>query len=492
MDLTKIADPQAFIAGLDDRAKAQLDGILAAELASLKAINRIKELRGWNPRIYQEPLWGYLENGGKRACVIWHRRSGKDDVALNWTSIAAHQRTAEYWHMLPEAAQGRKAIWTAVNPHTGRRRIDQAFPLETRKKTREDEMVIEFKNGSLWRVVGSDNYNSLLGSTPAGVVFSEWALADPNAWAFLRPILLENGGWAMFITTPRGSNHAKKTLDLAKSEPNWFAQVLSVKDTGIFTPQQLETELKEYQSDYGDEEGEALFEQEYNCSFESALIGSYYGSYLNRAQKQGRIGNIPIDRSVLVDTSWDLGVSDSTAIWFIQMVGKERRLVDYHEASGVGLDEYARVLAEKREKHKWVYGRHHFPHDVTVRELGNGLSREDTLTGLGIKPTVTPQSNVMDGVNATRRLLDQAWIDETRCERGLNALRNYRRAWDDKLKMFRDAPLHDWASHGADALRTFASGHREMKEKETTAMPKMPRLSSGAPVDRGTGWMGRR
>lgn len=455
---------------------------------------RIRLPNDWSPRPYQIPAWNYLENGGKRACLIWHRRSGKDDVALNWAAIAAHERVGEYWHMLPEASQARKAIWDAVSPHTGRRRIDQAFPQALREKTREDEMVIRFKSGSLWRVVGSDNYQSLLGSTPAGIVFSEWALADPDAWAFLRPILMENGGWALFITTPRGTNHAHKTLTLAKSDPNWFAQVLSNKETQVFTEAQLADELREYQHDYGEEEGLALFEQEYNCSFESALIGSYYGAYLARASKDTpkRIGSVPIDRAVPVHTAWDLGISDSTSIWFIQRAGREYRLIDYHEGAGVGLDEYARVLDERRAKYKWVYGNHYFPHDMTVRELGNkGKSREDTMRELGYRPTIVPQHNVMDGINATRRMLDQSWIDETRCEKGLNALRNYCREWDDRLKKFRDAPLHNWASHGADALRTFASGHRDPKDKKPE-VPAMPPAFVAGHQERGTGWMGRR
>ena len=459
---------------------------------------RIRLPNEWSPREYQEPAWNYLHNGGKRACLVWHRRSGKDDLALNWAAIAAHERVAEYWHMLPESAQGRKVIWDAVSPHTGGKRIDQAFPLAIRDATRNDEMSIKFKSNSLWRVVGSDNYNSLLGATPAGVVFSEWALADPNAWAFLRPILMENKGWAIFITTPRGTNHAYKTLDLAKSDQSWFAQVLTVDDTKVFTSEQLAGELHEYQHDYGEEEGKALFEQEYYCSFESALVGSFYGPYLARAQKDKRIvTNIPIDRGVLVHTAWDLGVSDSTAIWFIQVAGREYRLVDYHEGAGVGLDEYARILEEKRKEHRWVYGMHYFPHDITVRELGNrGLSREDTMRDLGFKPTVVPQHNVMDGVNAVRRLLDQAWIDETRCERGLNALRNYRREWDDRLKMFRSSPLHDWSSHGSDALRSFASGYRSPKKKMppltiSAIRDNLPEIPVGSMLERGTGWLGK-
>lgn len=483
-----IADPRAYVAGLSAEQKVELDALLAPQLNVLSSIRKIEGLRHWDPRRYQLPLWNYLIGGGRRACVIWHRRSGKDDVALNWTSRAAHERIGEYWHMLPEAAQGRKVVWDAVSPHTGRRRIDQAFPLDLREKTREQDMVIQFKNGSLWRVVGSDNYDSLMGSTPAGVVFSEWALADPNAWAFLRPILMENGGWAIFITTPRGNNHARTTYDLARREPGWFAQVLSAEQTGVFTPQQLATELRELRHDYGEEEGAALFEQEYNCSFESALVGSYYGPYLNRAAKGGRIASVPVDRAVLVHTAWDLGVSDSTAIWFVQCIGKERRLIDYHEASGVGLDEYAKVLAEKQKQHGWIWGRHYFPHDIAHRELGNrGQSRVDTLRDLGITATIVPQQKINDGINAVRRMLDMTWIDEKRCERGLNALRNYQRAWNEKMKMFSDAPMHNWASHGADALRCFAQGYAAPKEKAATPAHQLLDQSG----DRtGTGWMG--
>lgn len=482
-----LAELEEFVRGLSPHEKAELDELIGPE--ELQKAQTLSHLpHEWKPREYQFPLWDYLNEGGKRACLIWHRRSGKDDVALNWAAIAAHQRVGEYWHMLPEASQGRKVVWDAVSPHTGKRRIDQAFPRHLRDKTRDNEMVIKFKNNSIWRVVGSDNYESLLGATPAGVVFSEWALADPNAWAFLRPILAENGGWAMFITTPRGTNHAKRTLDLARSDENWFAQVLGADDTGVFTPEQLAAELHDYVGEYGKEEGRALFEQEYNCSFDSALVGSYYGAYLSRMTKDARIGNIPADRASLVHTGWDLGVSDSTAIWFIQRAGREYRLIDYHEASGVGLDEYARVLNEKRDANGWVYGFHYFPHDMAVKELSSGKSRADTMQDLGYKPTIVPVHSIMDGVNAVRRMLDVSWINETKCERGLNALRNYRREWDDKLKMFKDSPLHDWSSHGADALRTFASGYKDPREKRKNVVVPYASTYEG---ERGTGWLGR-
>lgn len=477
------------IANLSPAAKAQLDQILAPELAKIAIAARLPN--EWKPRPYQQKVWDYLESGGRRACLIWHRRSGKDDIALNWAARAAHLRVGEYWHMLPEASQARKAIWDAVSPHTGKRRINQAFPADLIDgRPNEAEMKIRFKNGSLWRVVGSDNYESLIGSTPAGIVYSEWALADPNAYGFLRPILAENHGWVMFITTPRGSNHAHNTFKGFSEEPDAFAQVLTADDTGVFTKEQLERELREYQRDYGEDEGAALFEQEYFCSFEAALIGSYYGSYLNRAAKDGRICSIPIDRAALVHTAWDLGVSDSTAIWFIQCVGKEVRLIDYHEGSGVGLDEYARILTEKQKKYNWIYGIHYFPHDIEHRELGNkGKSRVDTLRELGIKPRIVPQHNVNDAINATRRMLDSTWIDPKRCERGLNALRNFRRDWNEKLKTFADHYMHDWASHGSRALDCFASGYREHREKTPLLTPSYPRYN--LPTEKGTGWMGQ-
>lgn len=445
----------------------------------------------WEPRDYQLPAWKYLQTRilrqkPARACLIWHRRSGKDDLALNLAAIAAWSRPAEYWHMLPEAAQARKVIWEATSPHTGKRRIDQAFPQELRTKTRDDDMTIRWRNGSLWRLVGSDNYESLLGSTPAGVVFSEWALADPKAWSFLRPILLENKGWAIFITTPRGPNHAKTTFDMATSDPDWFGQVLTVDDTKIFSPEALEKERQEYIKEHGPEDGQALFDQEYYCSFDAALVGSYYGAYLTRAQKEGRIGPIPIDRSVLVHTGWDLGIGDSTAIWFIQRAGREYRLIDYHEASGVGLDEYARILNEKRERYRWVYGNHCFPHDMAQRELSSGKSRADTMRALGFTPTIVDQHSNGDGVNAVRKLLDQAWIDPERCERGLNSLRNFRREWNDRLKMFGDKYLHDWASHGAKALETFACGYIDPRARRQPEF--RPRLDIDE-ARQGTGWM---
>lgn len=407
----------------------------------------------WTPRSYQFGLWQYLEQGGKRAVAVCHRRWGKDDLALHWTAVAAHQKVGTYWHMLPEYAQARKAIWEAVNSHTGIRRINEAFPLEIRESTNEQQMFIRFKNGSTWQVVGSDSYNSLVGSPPVGLVFSEWALADPAAWAYLRPILLENGGWALWIYTSRGKNHGYKTWQLSQSEEGWFGIRQNALQTGVFTPAQLESELREYKADYGEEDGEALFEQEYHCSFESAVIGAYYGRLIAHLEREGRITAVPYDPQFSVYTSWDLGIDDATAIWFAQIVGFEIRVIDYLEVRGKSLIETAKEIKSR----PYLYEEHYFPHDVDTRELTTAKTRKETLESVGLVP-IRPGSKlpVQDGINAVRNMLPRCVFDAVKCAKGIDALRQYRVEMDSKTKTPRKNPLHDWSSHGADAFRELA------------------------------------
>jgi phage terminase large subunit len=411
---------------------------------------------GWRARPYQAPVWRYFKNGGSRAACVWHRRAGKDEFCLHLAAVKAHQRPATYWHMLPEAAQARKAIWEAVNPHTGRRRIDEAFPRAVRETTRENEMLIRFRCGSTWQVVGSDNFNSLIGSPPAGVVFSEYALADPSAWNFIRPILAENGGWASFIYTPRGPNHGQDLYLYAKSDPAWFAELLTVDDTGAIAPDVLAQEKRELIAQHG-EHGEALFRQEYYCSFTAAIIGAYYGREMDAAETAGRIVANVYDPGLAVHTAWDLGLSDHTAIWFYQQSGFDIRLVDYYAASGFGLDHYAKVLQGRG----YAYGRHLWPHDGARGELGTGKTLRETAAGLGLTMSIVKKLPVEDGINAVRRILPRCWVDRNKCAEGIKALRQYRREWDDARKVFYERPLHDWASHPADAFRTLAVGLQE-------------------------------
>lgn len=414
----------------------------------------------WNPRHHQLPLWTFLERGGKRAAAVWHRRAGKDSTALNWTASAAHQRTGVYWHMLPEQAQARKVIWDGIDKE-GRRMIDQAFPPAIREGLNKQEMKIELKCGSIWQCVGSDNYNSLVGANPVGVVFSEFSVADPAAWDFIRPILAENGGWALFIYTPRGRNHGASMFEMAKGNDGWFAEKLTVDETGLISSEAIQAERDAGMPD-------EMIEQEFYCSFESAMVGSYYGKLMEQADKEGRIGSVPYEPTVPVQTWWDLGYGDATAIWFVQLIQREIRVIDYYESSGVGAEHYVKVLQDKG----YVYGDprrpnsgHLFPHDIKAGEWGTGRSRFEVMQSLGVRGTVVPKMDVEDGIQAVRAILPRCQFDAERCVRGIECLRQYRREWDDKLKAWKGRPLHDWASHGADAFRYGAVGMMEVPQR---------------------------
>ncbi|QTC88100.1 hypothetical protein [Brevundimonas pondensis] len=411
----------------------------------------------WTPRSYQEPLWRYMHGGGKRAVAIWPRRHGKDDLALHYTACAAHERVGVYWHLLPQQNQARKAIWDAVNPHTGRRRIDDAFPHELRETTREQDMLIRFKTGSTWQVIGSDNYDALVGTPPIGVVFSEWALSNPQAWSLIRPILLENGGWAMFITTPRGRNHAHRMFQMAEQSDDWFAERLTSDTTGVFTPEALATEKAELISERGEGDGEAIFEQEYMTSWSAALPGAYYAKLVDKAETEGRIGFVPYNPQKQVHTAWDLGRNDATVIWFAQDNGAGWDLVDYYANTSVGIDHYVKVVQDKG----YIYGEHLLPHDAENEQLVSTTgSIEDTVKSLGLTNVrVVPRTkSVANDINEVRQIIPVCRFDKDKCEKGLDALRSYRRVWDEKLKAYRDTPLHDWASDPADAFRTLAIG----------------------------------
>lgn len=406
---------------------------------------RIQLPNSWQPRPHQLPLWTYFENGGKRGVAVWHRRAGKDSTAINITACQMVQRVGTYWHMLPEQKHARKVIWDAIDKH-GRRIIDQAFPKELRESTNEVEMRIRLKNGSVWQAVGSDNYNSLVGANPVGIVFSEYSVANPAAWDFIRPILAENGGWVMFIYTARGRNHGASLFDMAKGNDKWFAQILTVDDTGILGPEVIAEERASGMS-------EDMIEQEYYCSFEAAVVGSYYGKLMVEAEKQGRVCRVPHEPAKPVETWWDIGVGDSTAIWFVQRVAQEIRIIDYHEMTGEGLPYYARVLQEKAALHKYNYGRHVAPHDIDVREFTSGAKRIDTARDLGIRFEIAAKLRVEEGIDAVRAMLPKCWFDAEKCKHGIEALRQYRKDYDEKLKAFRDHPMHDWTSHAADAFR---------------------------------------
>ena len=296
-----------------------------------------------------------------------------------------------------------------------KRRIDEAFLKEARRKRYNDEMRLELGNGSTWQVAGSDNFDSLVGSSPAGVVFSEWGLSKPDAWTYIRPILAENGGWAMFLWTPRGRSHATRAFESRALRPaEWFTLKSPVTQTQVYSAAQLAREREELVAEMGsEEEGEARFASEYLVDFDTTTPGAYYGGLLAEAERDGRIGRVPHDPALKVDTAWDLGIDDYTAIWFFQQVGREVRAIDYFETSGEGLDAIVRrALGAK----PYVYGTHHLPHDVKVRELGAaGRSRLESLDGLGVRPisvgaAMDPHDRII-AANGTTREREQVLRD---------------------------------------------------------------------------------
>jgi hypothetical protein len=417
--------------------------------------------RNWRPREYQQGLWDAMVGGCKRAVTVWHRRAGKDATSLNFTVRAAFTEPGLYWHLAPTLKPGRRIIWNGKQSN-GKPFMD-CWPMDIEGvvvKKREDEMMLELCNGSIWQVVGGDDPDALRGPNPRGVVLTEFPLMDPGCFDVIRPILAENGGWAIFPYTPLGRNHGYSLYNRAVKDPAWYAELLSVEDTKrpdgnpVITPEAVQAER-----DSGMEE--EIVQQEFYCSFDAPLKGSYFGDQMTAALDQGRIGTIPYQPEIPVHTAWDLGVGDANVIWFFQQIHHEIHLIDLDFGSGKGAPEYVGILQEKARDRGFVYGRHLFPHDIRVREWGTNRSRAEQLRSLGIEPEVIPRLALEDGIDATRAVLSRCWFDAEHCERGIEALRQYRKEFDEKLKVYRDKPLHDWTSHFADAMRGLSLSVRD-------------------------------
>lgn len=440
----------------------------------------------WHPREYQRPLWDALKSGTKRAVAVWHRRAGKDSVGLNWTIRQAFIRPGLYWHLLPTYAQGRKVVWDGITKD-GRKFIDH-WPHQLITKIRNDDMRIHVrvpKGESIWQVVGSDSPDRLVGANPIGVVMSEYALQDPAAWNYIRPILVENGGWALFIYTPRGHNHGLTLYEMALGNDDWFCQKLTADDTNVLTEAQIEGERQAGMP-------KELIEQEFYCSFDAPLVGSYFGDQMSDALKAKRITNVPHDPAVGVETWWDLGIGDATAVWFAQRVGQEVHLIDYHEEHSKPLAHYVGVLQAKALDKGYNYSAHVLPHDAEARELISGKTRTQVLKELNVTPLhVMKRAKVDDGIEAARNMLPRCWFDLKRCDRGIAALREYQKSpmpgkhWrNEQEPEFLDHPLHDWASHGADAFRAGAMFRGARKSREKRQM--YPDLGINVPRERHT------
>ena len=398
----------------------------------------------FSPRPYQEDFFSAMNKGCKRAILCWNRRAGKDTSAWNYLIYTAYEKKGVYYYVFPTFSQGRKVLWDSMT-QDGIRFLD-FIPKQLIAHCNNQEMKVKLKNGSIIQIVGSDNYDAIMGTNPSGCIFSEYSIQNPNAWQYIRPILDANKGWAIFVFTPRGANHAKELFDMAledKNKDTWFCQRLTLNDTKVITDEQLQKIKDEGVSD-------DMIQQEWYCSFTQGIVGSYYAKYVQEAKDDGRVGKVPWDQQTLVHTAWDLGIRDSMCIIWFQLIGKEIHCLDYYEASGEGLPHYAKILKDK----PYLYGTHYAPHDIEARELSHGLSRREVAASLGIRYQVLPTLKLSkaEAIECVRGRFNRCWIDETKCKRLILCLENYRKIWNDKMQCYQEQPLHDWASHGADAF----------------------------------------
>lgn len=400
-------------------------------------------------RPYQEPFWDAMIRGHKRAVLVWHRRAGKEKTCWNYLIMQAIKRAGIYYYFFPTFSQGRKILWDGVDK-SGFRLLHHIPKQLIEGVPNSNEMKIRLKNGSLIQIIGTNNIDSIVGTNPIGCVFTEYSLQDPRAWDFMRPILAENGGWAVFNFTPRGHNFAYDLYTMAHRSPEWFCQVLTVDDTGVLTPSDIQRELDEGMS-------EDLVRQEYYCSFEQGVAGSYYGSYLQQAREDGRITELPVEEHALVDTFWDLGVSDSTAILFAQRCGPWIHLVDMYTAEGEGLQHYVNVLRSKERERGFLYGTHWAPHDIQVRDFSAGAkTRLQIAREMGIHFQIVPNIPIIDGIEHGRALWRKLKIDAKKCQYFCKCMDNYHKRFNESLNCYSETPVHDWSSHVADSYRYMA------------------------------------
>lgn len=406
-------------------------------------------------REYQKPFWdAVVSQDIRRSLCIWHRRAGKDKTHYNALLVRAMMRVGNYGYVFPNYNQGRRALWDVIDAD-GFRTIDHANPVEVKRNN--TTMTQQLVNGSTISILGSDeDLDKLRGMNLIGVVLSEFSYQNPNAWQrVFRPMLIENKGFAWFNFTPQGRNHGYQLSEVAAESDNWFYSLLTVEDTKRHdgTPVVTLEDIEEERSEGVEEE---IIQQEYYCSFRASIRGAYYSHQINQAWNEKRIARVPVDPMLDVHTFWDIGVDDMTAIWFVQIVGKEVRFVHYYEETGEGLPHYLNYLREFRDKHKIHFGQHWAPHDIAVREFSTGVSRVDAAETMGFTLRPAAKLLVVEGIDRARRVFPRCWFDKEGCKDGISALTDYRKVWDEKNQVYRNQPLHDWASHGADAFRTFA------------------------------------
>jgi hypothetical protein len=411
----------------------------------------------YEPRNYQRPLWEAFDSGFRRLIQIWHRRSGKDKTDLNLVAREMWEHVGNYYYAFPTYSQGRKAIWEGRGKD-GIAYLDH-FPKELVAGTHDSLMQVRYKNGSLFQIVGVEDPDTIVGTNPRGIVFSEYSLQNPKAWDLMRPILAENEGWAIFNYTPRGKNHGFKLYEMAKGNAKWWVSKLSVDETHVLTPEDIQEERLAGMT-------EDLIQQEFYCSFISAIQGSYYWEQVDAAERNGQFKDVPYDPKMLVHTVWDLGKNDFNCIGFYQGDGVSVRKIDYLAGSRKSLGEWIKEVKEK----PYVFGKHFGPHDLEVSDytLDGDQTRREYAKSLDFEFELVPNIPVVDGIDTGRRFFSKLYIDKTRCADFIDAIPQYTKVWDEDNKTFKNKPLHDWTSNYADEHRYAALVHAQFANESET------------------------
>jgi len=391
--------------------------------------------------------------------MVCHRRAGKTvaTIADLIDALLRHDMpNTRGAYVAPTFVQAKDVAWEYA------KRFSAPIPGVT---FNESELRVDYPGGQRLRLYGADNYDRMRGLYFDFVVLDEFADMNPAAWSeVIRPALADRKGKAVFIGTPKGKNAFFDICEKAEEDPEWFFMRLKASETGIVDQEELADARASMTAEQ--------FATEFECSFDSAVIGAYYGQELEQARLEARITSVPYDPAIPVDTYWDLGLDDATSVWFGQNVGREIHLIEYQEWTQQPLLAVAKEIAAK----PYVYGRHVLPHDAGAREMTTGRTRQEAMSSLLANTQIAAMTPVEDGINAVRMIFPRLWIDENRCRAGIEVLKNYRKEWDEKRKAFKDRPLHDWASHGADAIRQLGVTYREAQSQ--SVKPKRKRVSA--------------
>lgn len=421
-------------------------------------------------REYQEPIHEYMvrptalgkelgdRRAGKRACGVWHRRAGKDKTYFAQEIVPAmFERVGVYHYYFPTATDGRKILWNGIDK-SGMRTLDH-LPKELILSRDKQQMIIELKNGSIFQIIGSDRTESV-GTNPVGVVFSEYSKQNPKWWDLVRPILAENGGWAMFNWTPRGKNHAYRMDRMARNNPKWFFQKLTVDDTAAIDPQAIQDDRDSGMSD-------AMVQQEYYCSYDLSVEGAYYSKILGRMMDNSQIGIVNHDQHHQVYAVLDFGYT--TAIWFVQEVGVNAHVIRYYEESGRSIEEWAQYFIDLKESDGYNYGKIIVPCDMdsNATRIITGNSALETLRDMGLPvKALAKEKSVQEGIIRTNKFLHSCYIDSKNCEQGLVRLESYHEKLNKAMStemhpVFTGIPDKDGNDHGSDGMRYVSKAFEE-------------------------------